>query len=334
MAVLGTTLPTLLDVAKSSGPDGKIAKTTEVLSQINAILDDMTWQEGNLPNGHLIQLASALPTPTWRILNKGVQPTKGVDRQVTEKTAMLEAYAEIDKKLAQLNGNTAAWRALQDRKHLQGMQQSLAQVLFYGDDTVAAEKFAGLAVRYYSSSTTNNPAGAYVLKAGGVGADNTSVWLVGWGEAVYGIYPKGTVGGIQVEDLGQVTLLDSNSGRFEGYRTHYQQDCGVAIEDYRQIVRIANIDVSDLAAGTVDVLKLMVQATQTVNSLEQGRFVWYMNRATATAVVNALLAKSNVYLSISDYTGANGIVRRSTMQFLGYPIRIVDQIVNTESLVA
>ena len=46
-----------------------------------------------------------------------------------------------------------------------------------------------------------------------------------------------------------------------GYRSHYNWDNGLALRDWRYVVRIANIDVSDLDATTpVDIVKLMIKA--------------------------------------------------------------------------
>jgi hypothetical protein len=43
-------------------------------------------------------------------LNYGVASSKSRTAQVTDSCGMLEAYAEIDKALADLNGNSAAFR--------------------------------------------------------------------------------------------------------------------------------------------------------------------------------------------------------------------------------
>ena len=80
-------------------------------------------------------------------MNYGVQPSKSTTKQVTDHCAMLEAYAEVDKKLAQINNNTAAWRLGEDMAFLEAMNQAMADVLFYGDET-SPEKFVGLAPRY------------------------------------------------------------------------------------------------------------------------------------------------------------------------------------------
>jgi hypothetical protein len=127
---LGTTNPTLLDLAKSTDPDGKIAAVVEILNETNEILADMSWSEGNLPTGHRTTIRSGLPAPTWRKLYGGVQPTKSTKVQVTDNTGMLEAYAEVDAALADLNGNKAEFRLSEDRAHIEGMNQEMAETLF------------------------------------------------------------------------------------------------------------------------------------------------------------------------------------------------------------
>ncbi|MGM3315416.1 major capsid protein, partial [Enterobacter hormaechei subsp. steigerwaltii] len=105
MAVKGVNALTLADWAKRTDPNGKVDKIVELLSQTNEILTDMMFVEGNLPTGHRTTVRSGLPQPTWRLLNYGVQPTKSTTVQVTDTVGMLEAYAEVDKSLADLNGN-------------------------------------------------------------------------------------------------------------------------------------------------------------------------------------------------------------------------------------
>ena len=89
MATLAVTNPTLADVAKATDPDGKIATIVEILNETNEMLDDMVWVEGNLPTGHRTTVRAGLPSPTWRKLYGGVQPTKATNVQVTDTTGML-----------------------------------------------------------------------------------------------------------------------------------------------------------------------------------------------------------------------------------------------------
>ena len=58
MAVLSNNNPTLADLSAATGPDGKVNPVVEILSEVNEILDDMTWQEGNLPTGHRTTIRS------------------------------------------------------------------------------------------------------------------------------------------------------------------------------------------------------------------------------------------------------------------------------------
>lgn len=205
MTTLAVTNPTLLDVAKSLDPDGSIAPVVEILNQVNDCFLDMTYLESNLPTGHLTTVRTGIPAPTWRKLYGGVQPAKSTRVQVTDSTGMLEAYAEVDCKLADLNGNSAAWRLSEDAAFLEGIAQEHAQTLFYGNETTEPEAFTGLAPRFNSLSAQN---GDNIIDAfSGSGGDLTSIWLVVWGpNAVHGIYPKGSKAGIAKEDKGQVTV--------------------------------------------------------------------------------------------------------------------------------
>ena len=112
---------TLVDLVKRQDPDGKIATIAEILNETNEILDDMVWMEGNLPTGHRTTVRTGIPAPTWRKLYGGVQPTKSTTAQVTDNTGMLEAYAEVDKALADLNGNTSEFRLSEDMAHIEGI---------------------------------------------------------------------------------------------------------------------------------------------------------------------------------------------------------------------
>ena len=146
MAAIGNTALTYTDWAKRYN-DGRISVIVELLSQTNEILDDMRWVEGNLPTGHRTSIRTGLPQGTWRQLNYGVQPTKSTTSQVTDSCGMLETYSEIDKALADLNGNTSEFRLSEDKAFLEGLSQQLAQTLFYGNTDETPEKFMGLAPR-------------------------------------------------------------------------------------------------------------------------------------------------------------------------------------------
>ena len=280
MGTLSTTNPTLADVTARMTADGKIdPQIVEMLNETNEVLDDMTVIEANGFTEHKTTVRSGLPAGTWRKLNYGVQPEKSRTVPVKDSMGMLETYAEVDKALADLNGNSAAWRLSEDRAFIEGMNQTMATTLFYGDSSADPEKFMGLAPRYNSLSAEN---AMNIINAGGTGSDNASIWLIVWGpNTCHTIFPKGSAAGLQSRDLGEHTLTDAAGGRYQGYRTHYKWDIGAVLRDWRYVVRIANIDVSDLtknAASGADLIDLMTQALELVPNIGMGRPAFYMPR--------------------------------------------------------
>ena len=330
MATLAANNPTLLDVSKRLDPDGKISSIVELLNASNPILEDMSWVEGNLPTGHKTTVRTGLPTPTWRKLYGGVQPTKSTTAQITDSCGMLEAYAEVDKALADLNGNSAAFRLSEDAAHIEGMGQEQASTLFYGNEGTEPEAFTGLAPRYNSLSAQNSD---NIIDAfSGSGGDLTSIWLCVWGpQTGFGIYPKGSQGGLQMNDKGQVTIenVDGAGGRMEGYRTHYRWDAGLTIRDWRYFVRVANIDVSELntPANTVNLIKWMIQATERIPQLGKGRACFYMNRNLREKLRLGILEKVSSNLTWETVSG------KRVMTFDDIPVKRTDALLNAETRV-
>ena len=335
MAEIGSgSWPTLMDFAQRSDDDGKIADVVEILNETNEILDDMPFVEGNLPTGHKTTIRSGLPTPTWRKLNYGVQPDKGQTVQVTDTTGMLEAYAEVDKALADLNGNAPAWRLSEERGFIEGMAQEMAATTFYGDTDTDPEKFMGLTPRFNDLSADT---GANVIdaKGSGSGSDNASIWLIGFSErTVHGIFPKGSNAGIQMQDKGQVTIedVDGNGGRMEAYRSHYRWDSGLTVRDWRYIVRIANIDISelnaDISSNSADLFDLMAQALERIYSLQGVRPVFYCNRTIRSMLRRQAMNQTNVRYGMEQVGG------RMVSYVDEVPVRRVDQLLNTEATVS
>lgn len=333
MTVLATSHPTLMDVANASGPDGKIAKVVELLNQTNEVLDDAVWVEANQSTGHITTVRTGLPAPTWRRLNYGVIPNKGSSAQVTDTLGNMEAYAEVDKDLADLNGNTDAFRLSEDRAHIEGMNQEMAQTLFYGNDLIDDAEFTGLAARFNSLSA--NSSQNIVRQASVDGADNASMWLVVWGpETVHMTYPKGLPSGLQVRDLGEVTLENApggpNGGRMQAYRTHYKWAAGLTVRDWRYVVRIQYNQedlVKDAATGP-DLIDLMTDAVERIPALGMGRAVFYANRRSRAFLRKQVRAAAGNTLTLDDFAG------KKVVNFDGIPIRTVDALVNTETAIA
>lgn len=342
MTTLTATNLTLLDWAKRLNPATNAVEPAiaEILSTTNEILTDMVWQEGNLPTGHRTVMRTGLPSTTWRKLNAGVASSKSTTAQVDEACGMLEAISNVDKALADLGGNTAAFRLSESKAFLEAMNQEMAQTLFYGDHTTAPEEFLGLAPRYSTISGATN--GQNVISGSGSGSDNTSIWLVGWGnESVFGIFPKGSVAGLKHTPTqdgsgdGAQWALDSNGNQFRAYVDHYKWNCGIALKDWRSVVRIPNIDVSNLVgeSSAANLLKLMTKALYRLPTLQGIRPVFYANRTVLEMLAIQGLNTSSSALSVQDAISQFGMPMRD-VKFLGIPVRLCDAILNTEATIS
>lgn len=343
MATLGQSgKVTLLDWAKSLDPDGKTATVVELLNQTNEILIDMPWIEGNLPTGHKTTVRTGLPTAIWRQMYQGVPPSKSVRAQIEDACGMLETRAELDRDMADLNGNTAAFRLSEAESFIESMNQSMAQTLFYGNTATNPERFMGLAPRFSTISGATNAQN--IIDAGGTGSVNTSVWLVVWGPStVTGIFPKGSKAGIFHEDLGLIDAFDANNNRYRAYGDHWQWKCGLTVKDWRYVVRVCNIDTTDLAAGSgtqnaQQLIKQMVKALARIPFMGKGKAVFYANRTVKEMLSIQALDKSQYVLAVQPGLNqfgevAPGSVGNGTLTFQGVPVRTCDQLLSTEARV-
>ncbi len=326
MAILKTIYPTLVDIASRTGSDKKILGIVELLNQTNEVLDDAVFVEANDGTSHKTTVRSGIPSSTWRMLNYGVQPSKSTTVQVKDSSGMLEAYAEVDKALADLNGNTAEFRASEDISFLESMNQNMSSTFFYGNTAVNPERFLGLAPRY--SDRTNAENKLNIIDGLGSGSTNTSIWLVVWGpQTCHMFYPKGSSAGLSHKDLGEQTLTDENGGKFQGYRSHYKWDAGLVLRDWRYVVRIANIDVTTLtknASAGSDLVDLMVQAIEKIPNISLGKPAFYCNRTISSFLRRQITNKANVHLSLEDIAG------KKVITFDGIPVRRTDALLSTE----
>ena len=327
--VVGSNVATLADWASRIEPDGKIGAIVELLQQKNEILDDMLWMEGNLPTGHRTIQRTGLPTVQARALNQGIRPSKSTTAPIDDAAASIEGFLEIDRDVANLNGDSEAFRTSEADAFAEAMSQSFANILFYGDSTLAPAVFNGFAPRYSNLST--GYAKQNIMSAGGSGSVNTSIYLVGWAEnKVTGIFPKGTQAGIKHEDFGlQVIETEAGVGgaRMVGYREHWAWKCGLAVRDWRYVVRGANIDTTisnnNVAADLIGLMTRMIDRLPSTNA----KLAFYMNRTTRSVLRVQALNKSANAIAIEPG------LRQLETKFLGIPIRICDQILNTEGTI-
>jgi hypothetical protein len=251
----------------------------------------------------------------------------------------------VDSKLLEISGNPAEMRRQEAVPFVEAMAQKQQYLAIYGDESSDETEYNGFSVRY-DSSTVGNEADN-VLSGGGSGVDNSSIWLIGWGlDKIFGVYPRGTVGGLRHKDLGEeMVQVDStgsaalglSSNQMLAHRDMWTWDCGLVVKDWRYAVRMANIDVSDANGLTGDqeitdygtnIQYLMADAMHRIPSLDACRPCFYMNRTMFSAFDRMLIAQANS--NIYRTQDANG---NMVMTFRGIPIKKIDQLTYTEGAI-
>ena len=331
MAILESGIPTLLDVSTRFTADGKPLPVAELLNKTNPAFSDIPFMEANSALGHQTSARQALPATALRRINGGVKPTKSQFGNIVESMGLFSALGQVDSKLVDLAGDKAAFRASENKGHIESMGQRFFQSMFYGDPLVTPEDFLGLAPRLASlgSSLVANQ----ILDAGGNDTDLTSIYLVGWGEgSVMGIYPKGTQAGIVHKDMGEELVDDPSQvgAKYPALRDWFELDAGISVQDYRNVVRIANIDLSNLtfnAATGANLISLMVMAVEMMNNPDGLNPVFYGPRKVMAYLRQQITNKANVWLSTKEVAGQH------VTAFDGIPFRRVDSILLNESRV-
>lgn len=345
MATIGNTYLGLADIYKGKTKTGEVADIINMLRQTNSILDDAVARECNQGKDHIHTVMSGLPSVTWGKLYQGIPNSKSQRTQVTDTTGFVEGLSTVDARLAEVEPNLNAFRLQEAQGFLEAMSQEMARAVIYENQDSNPEKITGLAPRFNDLSAET---GSQIISAGGTGSDNTSIWFVTWGmDAVHMIYPKGSTAGLSREDMGKQPVDDGNGNRYWAFQEQFRWHAGVAVRDWRKVVRIANIDVSDLAAGSVDLYDFMRKAYYQVHGIRTldngtsnpgngmdgnfsgGRTVVYCNKDCLEALdglaVNAGASDNFTRLRPREVEG------KEIMTYRGLPIRQVDQIVNTEA---
>jgi hypothetical protein len=340
---------TLVDLARRTDPNGDTADVAELLSMSDEIYDDLVWKEGNTNTGHVYTVRSSLPQGWWRFIGQGVPMMKSTTAQGRINCGMLEGNSTIDRHLVEMNDNPKRFRYEEDNAFLEGMSQTISRTFMYGNAPANPSQFTGLSAFY----NTVNPAvaanAANVFDGGGLASNNASIWGIGWSpRSIYGVFPKGSKAGLNMDPLDEVALAYDNLGNpYRAYVTWFKQMAGLCVEDWRWGWRICNLDVTnaglagpnayDIFAGiTKAVLRLPKMArsqsgiTETDARSEMGMVVRpaiYGNRTVRGFMDIQAIRDRNVLLGPNDYAGA------PVTSFRGIPIRIMDVLTSSEAQV-
>lgn len=340
---------TLMDLARRTDPTGDAADVAELLSQANEIYDDLVWKEGNTNTGHVYTVRTSIPTGWWRYINQGVPMSKSTTAQGRINCGMLEDNFTVDRKLMEMAEDQNKFRYEEDNAHLEGMSQTVAGQFIYGNATSNPAAFTGFEAFYNTVNTSTADNASNVFDGGGTGGNNTSLIMIGWSpRSIYGVFPKGSKAGLTLEPLDYTQLAyDSVGNPYRAAVTWFKQEAGFCIEDWRWGVRLANLDVTSAGLGGTNpfdifaTLSKMVlrlpKAGRTISGItetdaksEMGMVVRpaiYANRTLRGFMDIQAIRDKNVLISPKDYAGM------PIENYRGVPIRILDQLKNTETRV-
>ena len=345
MATLGTSSLGLIDMMRSAGNDAN-AEIIEILNRLSPVYRNGMYVEANNGTAHKHTIRTGLPAVTWGRLYQGIPASKSARAMVQDTTGFVEGLSSVDERLLNISKNAAAVRLSEGEAFIEAIAQEIETGFFYHDVATTPEKFKGMAARYNKISGGGAIA-KNIIDAGGTGSDNTSVWMVTWSEkATHFIHPEGTQAGLEREDKGAQRVTDANGNAYYIKEELFRQHIGVAVRDWRFNVRICNIDVSDVIAGTVDLYKWMRKGfyqlqsiystaltnkdgTINGNASVEGRTVIYMNRTILEALDATGTNASNGALMLKPMELEGKVVE----SYRTVPIQITDALLNTEARV-
>lgn len=331
MATLGNTFVDLIDIYKQQDGNGQFIPIIEMLTEMNPILDDALAVECNKGTRHLHSIRTGLPSVSWGQLYQGIVQSKSGKAQVEDTTGFVEGLSTIDERLLELSTNEGAVRLSEAMSYLESMNQEVANKMFYGNTATDPEEFMGFSPRFNDLSAPN---GNQIIDAGGTGSDNTSIWFVTWGDnQCQLLYPKGTKAGVDRQDMGRQRVTDDAGNPYYAKEEKFTWHVGLAVKDWRYVSRVANIDVPDMAAGSVALYNFLRKAYYKLQNrrVAGGKMAIYCNRDVLEALdalaTNAGASDSFVRLKPMEIEG------KEVMTYRGIPIRETDALLNTEARV-
>ena len=330
MALLGQRFPDIIDALKVGDP--KAGAIIEMLKEKNPVMEDAISQPCSHGSSHKHKVRTGIPEAAFGRLYKGTVQGKSTYAQVTDVTGSIEGRSELDVRMMKKGlgaDKIAALRLAEADGHMQAISNTHQETFFYGNSDTDPDKFDGLSPRFSDLSAKN---GSQIINAGGSGSDNTSIWFVPWGDNYcHLIHPDDASYGITRDDKGEQQVNDDDGNPYFALVETFSFDSGVAVKDWRNVARIANIDVSDALAGTVDLFKFMRQAYHKLENPEDpsARFAIYMNRNMAEVLdmlqTNAGNGDNFVRLRPMEIEG------KTVTSYRNMPIRITQALLNTEA---
>lgn len=290
---------TLAEYAGLAGLKGVELDVVHTIVNSMPIFDSAPLIKCNSGTMHKTQVITSYPKGQTRGYNMGVKREKAASKYVQDTTCMTETFNEIDRRMVQLNGNSAKWRQNQDAAFVRGLARDAAERIFNASLKRDPFEYDGLGVRY-------GKIGDCVIDAGGTGNNLTDIWLVNWDKsAVHLIYPEGGFAGLSTEFEPNVDAIDKNGNVYKADRTWYRWDQGLSVPDPMQVIRIANVDIDKALEGAsgVNLVRLLTMAVERIPEEVFAGCAFYMNRSLRAALRLQIQERANVQFTFENYAG-------------------------------
>jgi hypothetical protein len=294
-------------------------RIVECVTQTNQLLLDMPFIKCNNGTYHTFTRRMILTNASVRSYYEGTKTVATQTKQVDEPTALFQAVAEIDADMADDTGDAAATQRTESIGVINGMGIQQARNMIYGRrDPDQKNGLDGFATRLAKL-------GDKVFDMGGTGSNLTSLYLCALGDMfLHGIYPESSgMVGVSVEREGKQTEKDENGGKYQVYRTYYKHRYGIALEDPRSIIRLANIP------ADIDPEELVDTVLSKGRRLPEGAstYVLYGNYTVLDIIDKAAYKKGNVIYPTTDPWG------RPLTMLRNFRVRTVEAILDTETAI-
>lgn len=339
MAVNGNGYLNFVDQSTSK-VKGDFVKPAELLNQRNDWMRYARWQESNLDTCEEFIIRTSLPDAYFVTVGKGVPISKATNAKVQEGWALIEQACEIPRHL--VRGSDLETTLVDQRMAgFEAVAQKAAEAVVYANGSLNDDQFNGWAVRLSSLSAPNSK---QLFSCGGATANaQTSVYAVKYMEkGAYFITPPGMVAGLSSEDMGVQRATDS-SGVLDIYRQVVNMGLGFALQDWRCLGRICNIDVAHLNAlsnnqaptSFLSVIHGMLYMIGRMTRLGSGPIVFHAPQCVHSALIRMATEKSINGLGYLEQAGRQfGEPGSGQLSFHGNPIVLMDKILETEAVVS
>jgi len=292
----------------------------ELMRETNEMLADVPAFEANNGTKNIAIQRTIGRYGEHRIYNRGVGKAATQTKKIEDRTAMMEAYAEVDASMVKHTGNIEQARRSEYIAIVKGMGLTQADTLIYGDGG-KDDEFDGLMAR------RNKIDSKIVIDAGGTGNNLTSIYLCSIGREMFHlIYPKGAKNvGVERIDNGLVTIQDPDDSKkkYRVYQDWFQVEYGISVIVPESVIRIANIPKGMSGDDLVDVI------IETSYKMPKGAstYAMYSNDSILIKLDKAARDKGNVVHMQADPWG------KPITHVRNIRCRQMDVILNTEDRV-